>query len=230
MKIEIIYEDQDLMVCYKPAGLATQTSQITQKDMMSELKNHLTMQGQGSYVGLIHRLDQPVEGLLVFAKNKACAADLTRQVQSRLITKVYEAIVVGEVPAKGVLEDELIKEKQKNMSKVAVKGTKGAKKARLTYERLYTNGEISQVRIHLETGRHHQIRLQFASRGHAIIGDRKYGGVSLPPYDKLPLALCSTQLEFQHPKTLEEMKFSIQPQGEAFTKIEEMRKKDNGKR
>ncbi|SDB24944.1 RluA family pseudouridine synthase [Eubacterium oxidoreducens] len=224
MKTDILYEDDELIVCYKPAGLPTQTRQITQKDLVSELRNHLSKENGDSYVGVIHRLDQPVEGILVFAKNQKAAADLSKQVRERQIVKIYRAVVCGEVPDKGVLEDELVKDSKANKALVLAQPSGQSKHARLSYKRLYTNGEVSLVEITLETGRYHQIRAQFAHDGHPLVGDRKYGSVSVQGWEKMPLALCAIRLEFEHPTTKKSMEYTIAPKQEAFLKIEEMRK------
>ncbi len=224
MKTDILYEDDELIVCYKPAGLPTQTGQITKPDLVSELKNYLSKKGGDSYVGVIHRLDQPVEGILVFAKNQKAAADLSSQVRERQIVKIYRAVVCGEVPDKGVLEDELIKDNKTKKAQVLAQPSGQSKHARLSYERLYTDGEVSLVEITLETGRYHQIRAQFANDGHPLVGDRKYGGAAPQGWENLPLALCAIRLEFEHPTTKKRMEYTTAPRQEAFLKIEEMRK------
>ena len=186
MKTQIIYEDKDVLVCYKPAGIAVQSANIAQQDMVSELKNYLATQGdKNPYIGVVHRLDQPVSGVLVFAKNQSAAASLSAQVQDGRAGKIYRSLVFGafdEVSKEGVLEDILLKDAKTNTSRVIKEGSKEAKqgkKAKLSYKVLQTisveEESYSEVEIQLFTGRHHQIRVQFANAGHPILGDTKYG-------------------------------------------------------
>ena len=139
MRTEILYEDNSVLVIRKPAGLAVQSARIGQADVVSELKSYLAKQagaGQGEpYLAVIHRLDQPVRGVMVFAKTKEAAADLSRQVQTKMADKFYYAVTDG-VPEqkKGTLEDYLLRDGKTNTSKVVSKSTEGAKSARLDYE------------------------------------------------------------------------------------------------
>ncbi|MDE6518271.1 MAG: RNA pseudouridine synthase, partial [Acetatifactor sp.] len=128
MKTEIVYEDQDILICHKPAGLATQSASVSQPDVVSELKKYLG----GGYLGIVHRLDQPVEGLLVFARNKKAAAELGRQLTQGILQKRYCALVYGQPPQEsGRLVDYLRKEG--SLSKVVPEGTSEAQKAVLQY-------------------------------------------------------------------------------------------------
>ena len=173
----IIYEDPHLIVCRKPAGIPTQTSRIGTRDMVSLLKNHLADpaspqktagkngQHRQPYLAVIHRLDQPVEGLLVFAKTPAAARELSRQITSSGFGKYYLAAVRGiPVPSEADLEDDLVRDGRTNTSRVCPPNTPGAKHARLHYRTLETQSDAatpySVVEIHLDTGRHHQIRVQ----------------------------------------------------------------------
>lgn len=135
MQPAIIYEDEDIIVCKKPAGVATQTRRIGQADMESLLKNYRASKGELPYIGVVHRLDQPVEGVMVFAKNKEAAADLSRQIKTKLADKYYYAMTDG-VPEKkkGTLEDELLQNGKTNTSEVVERGTPQAKHASLSYE------------------------------------------------------------------------------------------------
>lgn len=212
-KMEVIYEDKEILVCYKPAGLATQTSSIVQEDMVSQVKNYRSSKGEDVYVGVIHRLDQPVEGIVLFAKTEEAAANLSKQLQRHQMKKHYLAIVTrGQFPARDVLEDYMVKDSRAGKAKVVDKDDPRAKVARLSYEMIEECGNEKLLDITLETGRFHQIRAQMAARTAPILGDAKYGGRATGR----PLCLCAYKLEFCHPATGEEMTFSIRPRGEDF--------------
>ena len=219
----ILYEDKDILVCHKPAGVAVQSARFGMADMESSFKNHLALKTPGKmpYLGIIHRLDQPVEGVLVFAKTPKAAAELNRQIASKTVTKEYLA-VTAQMPEEkqGHLEDYLKKDNRTNSSSVVTPKTPGAKKASLDYsiqeeikdERTVTGKRIL-VKIILDTGRHHQIRVQLSHEGLPLLGDRKYN----PSGEKgTSLGLCSSCLEFKHPRTGKMMKFETEPQGSAF--------------
>lgn len=219
----IVFEDKEILVCRKPAGIAVQNARFGIIDMESGLKNYLAAKnpGQMPYLGIVHRLDQPVEGLLVFAKTKQAAAELSRQMAAGNMGKRYLA-VTGRQPKEmqGVLEDYLKKDGKTNTSAVVSEKTPEAKKARLSYQVLqsiseesFSTGKKSLIFIKLETGRHHQIRVQMKHAGMPLVGDRKYNSEEKT---ELPLGLCSYQLMFTHPRTKKKMKFEIFPEGEAF--------------
>ena len=219
---EILYEDAQLIVCYKPAGIATQTKKLGQKDMVSILSNHIAQEETGQpFIGVVHRLDQPVEGVLVFAKTPKAAAELNRQITSKTVTKEYLA-VTAQLPEEkqGHLEDYLKKDNRTNSSSVVTPKTPGAKKASLDYsiqeeikdERTATGKRIL-VKIILDTGRHHQIRVQMAHKGMPLLGDRKYNAADK---SDLPLGLCSCYLAFRHPANGKKMEFKVTPKGETF--------------
>ena len=135
----ILHEDSDIIVCHKPAGIATQTARVGQADMVSEITNYLASKKgaarQSPHVSVVHRLDQPVEGILVFAKNKVAASDLSRQAAGEDMKKEYLALVCGkDMPRTGELTDYLLKDGKTNISCVVPKEVKGAKEARLSYE------------------------------------------------------------------------------------------------
>lgn len=219
----ILYEDKDIIVCHKMAGIAVQSARIGMLDMESTLKNHLAAKNPGKmpYLAIIHRLDQPVEGVLVFAKNKKAAAGLTSQITSGSVTKEYLAVTdrkPGNV--QGHLEDYLKKNGKTNTSAVVTPETDGAKKAILDYEVLNEisdertlSGKRILIRIQLGTGRHHQIRVQMAHAGMPLLGDRKYYSEDS---SRLPLGLCSCHLVFRHPVTGKKMEFQVTPKGECF--------------
>lgn len=223
MKAKIVYEDEEILVCHKPAGLATQTSRVGQQDLVSEIKNYL---GTNPYLGLIHRLDQPVEGLLVFAKTASAAKELSRQLTDSILNKQYLAIVLGKGFSKETtLENYLIKDNKTNTSRVAGEKEKGAKQAKLLAKTLFYNEEkqISKIEVTLFTGRHHQIRVQLANAELPLLGDSKYGTeASIARSKELGVrnvALCANHLTFLHPKTKKAMDFQIEPEGEIFNSI-----------
>lgn len=229
MKVDILYEDADLIVCVKPYGMPAQGDKSHDTDLLSYLKNYIFEKEkleEEPYLAMVHRLDRPVGGIMVFAKNQEAAADLSDQVQDGGMIKFYQAVLTGELPDEsGTLTDYLVKDGKTNMSKVVQKGVKGAKRAELDYEVLDVmetdEGILTYVLIQLITGRHHQIRVQMASRNAGIYGDTKYN----PRFTKtkrryMQIALFATRLEFEHPRTGEHMVFKCEPEGEAFDVIE----------
>ena len=229
--LKILYEDPQIIVCVKPAGIPTQTKKIGLPDMVSLLKNHLAGQspsGQPPYLALIHRLDQPVAGILVFARTPAAAKALNQQLTSHQFGKYYRALVFGRPPREeDTLEDYLVKDSRSNTSRICTKDTPGAKSARLHYtivkkgqgffnlgrgifENTTSPTELpTELDIHLDTGRHHQIRVQLAAMGCPIIGDFKYGPGSPDPAVRPPLMLCAYRLEFLHPVTRKKLCFQL---------------------
>lgn len=227
-KLTILHEDEDILVCIKPMGVPSQSDKTRDPDMVTLVKKYLFDKGETKeepYVGLVHRLDRPVGGIMVFARNQEAAADLSVQMLDGVFDKYYQAVLTGEMDAEeGVMKDFLLRDGRTNTSKVVPKGVKGAKKAELEYEVLDVieteEGIFSYVLIHLLTGRHHQIRVQCASRGVGIYGDTKYN----PLFQNVKRAykqigLYSTRIEFEHPATGERMVFKAEPAGEAFDMI-----------
>lgn len=217
---EILYEDASILVCFKPAGMPVQTKSMSNMDLENFLKNHLIRQSRSSgkpasrspYLAVIHRLDQPVSGILVFAKTSSAAAKLNQQMQQGGFTKEYEAVLCGKLPAvRGTLTDYLIKDGQTNTSRICPAQTPGAKKAELSYETIAYNSEkdLSQVRIHLKTGRHHQIRVQMAGNGAPLWGDNKYNPRFARSNGYAPIALCACHLAFHHPETGKKLSYEI---------------------
>lgn len=241
MKTEILYEDSDVLVIYKPAGFAAQTAVVGQADVVSELKNHIASSGvRPPYLGIIHRLDQPVEGLLVFAKNKKAAAALTGQLSGQeagdTLHKRYYAVIYGNPSRR---EGELVNYMYRDAGgtgKAIIAGDggenfhsgKGAhppRKAVLQYKILQTvqapsGDDISLADIRIETGRFHQIRAQLAHARMAILGDGKYGDEAAADCSrKLGIreaALCAYSLSFVHPTTGKRQDFQITPRSKAF--------------
>ena len=228
--MNLLFEDQDIIVCHKSAGIATQTGKIGEKDMVSELKNYLsdgnlsTGTGKEPYVGLVHRLDQGVEGVLVFAKTPSAAADLSKQVTEHTMKKFYYAVVSGTVKQQeATLVDYLIKDGKTNTSRVVNKGMTGAKRAELTYRCLNQN-DVSLLEIELITGRHHQIRVQLSNQGLPLVNDYKYGYHDTSRQDKTVtksegIALCAYKLSFLHPKKHKPMTFTVTPSNPVFEEL-----------
>lgn len=228
-KLQVLYEDNDVFVCIKPMGVPAQSDKTRDPDMVTLVKKYLYDKGETEeepYVGLVHRLDRPVGGVMVFARNQEAAADLSGQMLDGVFDKYYQAVLTGELEAEeGEMVDYLLRDGKTNTSSVVKRGTKGAKKAELEYEVLDVveteEGVFSYVLIHLLTGRHHQIRVQCASRGVGIYGDTKYN----PLFQRVKriykqIGLYSTRVEFEHPVTGEKMVFKAEPEGEAFDILE----------
>ena len=221
MNLRILHEDDQVIVCYKPAGIATQTAKMGAQDMESLLKNYLyKKEKKMPYVAVIHRLDQPVEGILVFAKTPLAAKELNKGMQGAGFGKYYKAVVCG-IPKekKATLEDYLVKDGKTNTSRVGKKDEAEAKKAVLTYEVIQQTDEKALLKIKLQTGRHHQIRVQMANMGCPIWGDTKYNSGENVDKSWKNIALCAYHLEFVHPKTKKKMVFEIEPEGEGFLNI-----------
>lgn len=218
----IVYEDDFLLVMHKPVGIATETSRIGQADLVSELKNYRKKKGEDTYVGVVHRLDQPVEGLLVFAKDGETAKKLSSELQNGTLIKKYVVLVAG-VPQtmEGDLTDYLLKDDRTNLSKVVPREEKDAKKATLYWKLLQHNETISLLEIELYTGRHHQIRVQMAHAGFPLLGDFKYGTELSKELSRRAsvnsTALLAYQLRLMHPINGKCMEFSLDYK--KFTKI-----------
>lgn len=232
---EIIYEDAQLIVCYKPAGIATQTKKLGQKDMVSILSNHVAQEeNRPPFIGVVHRLDQPVEGVMVFAKTKQAAAKLSAQVKDHSFGKKYYARVQlpeGKTfeettghPKEGSLRDWMKFDRKENKSCVVEAASAEQKKCKkansrqtantnqqlqeavLDYRVIKEDGEAALLDITLHTGRHHQIRVQLSHLGTPICGDHKYGNaVSGTP------ALCSYHIDFVHPVSGKQMTYEMKP-------------------
>jgi len=211
--MDIVFEDESILVCYKPAGIATQTKSVGEKDMLSLVNNYLAGNNEAPTAHVVHRLDQPVEGIMVFAKTAEAANKLTKQITEHTFRKKYYAIINREsFPDEGELVDYLVKDNRTNLSKVVKETDPRAKKAILRYRVVEQWDDRKLLDIDLYTGRHHQIRAQLASRTAPILGDVKYGGVSTGHN----LALCSYFIGFNHPVTGERMGFDVRPKGEEF--------------
>lgn len=222
--LEILYEDAHILVCVKPHGVPTQSRRAGTPDMESLVKNHIYQSApeRGEpYLAVIHRLDQPVKGILVFAKTPFAAKELNRQLQGHGFGKYYRALTDGQpIEKEGTLEDYLIKDGRANTSRVCASGTAGAKLARLHYavveqgpflfdQSQYDDAQQTELDVQLDTGRHHQIRVQLAHIGCPIAGDTKYNQKAREAGGWQNICLCAYRLEFQHPKTHKLMAFSL---------------------
>lgn len=182
--MKIIYEDAEKLIVEKPAGILTQSARSFDTDLVSEVLTYRRSKKETAYAAVINRLDRPVGGLVLFAKTKQAAARLSKQMQQDTLNKQYYALICGKTEqSKGMFVDYLQKDAKANVSKVVSKESKEAKRAELEYEVLKTmyagegeNEPVTLLKIHLLTGRHHQIRVQFASRSLPLLGDTKYGG------------------------------------------------------
>lgn len=215
MSLSVVKENDNYIVIHKPSGIATQTSKLGEKDLVSEVKNYLAKSGsKNPYLAVINRLDQPVEGLVLFAKNEKAAADLSKQLNDNKINKTYYATVWGHMPdSEGVLEDYLLKDGKTNTSKVVNKGVNNAKLAKLEYKVISSDESTDILKIHLLTGRHHQIRVQFANAKHPLLGDTKYGSNESIAYSKSIsmrfVWLKAYGLAFTDPKTKEAVNIEL---------------------
>ena len=206
-KLNVLYEDNHIIVVVKPLNVLSQgdsTGDISIMDMVKDYIKKKYHKPGNVYLGLVHRLDRPVGGIMVFARSSKAASRLTKAFSEHEITKKYLAIVHGKIEGAGELRDFLEKGSDGN-SFVSPKG----KEAILDYEVLEYNSlqDCTLVSISLKTGRHHQIRVQFASRGHYLLGDQRYGVL-----DHTQICLFAYYLSFVHPVTKEVLQFNVYPE------------------
>mgnify|MGYP002511394888 CR=1 FL=1 len=247
--LEIFYEDKEIIVVKKPVGMESQASHFFAPDLVSEIRKHINRLSTGKgepYVGVIHRLDKPVGGIMVYAKTKKAAGILSAQVQSREMQKMYMAVVCGK-PVDNVdnFVDYLLKDCGGNMSRIVEKGINGGKRAELSYQAVETLEEegmplLTLVKIRLVTGRHHQIRVQFAGHGLPLWGDSRYNpefacvnGLGLEdrtakdhrPFglSRPAIALSACELTLIHPSTKKQMHFQMEPEGEIFSRFKKFK-------
>ncbi len=207
-KINIIYEDNHLLVVEKPIDIPVQADNSHDLDLLTILKNYLKVKYHkpgNVYLGLVHRLDRPVGGIMVFAKTSKSASRLADQVRTHKLSKTYLAVIEGKItPSKGILTDYLIKDKQKNISYVTTKD-KG-KLSNLEYLTISSTNNQTLIKINLITGRSHQIRVQFSHHSHPLIGDQKYNNNATP---NTHIALFASSLSFFHPITNQHLTFTL---------------------
>ena len=219
----ILFEDAHIIVCIKPAGIASQSAKSFQPDMTDLLKRHVMKTSAAKAVPeiyVVHRLDQPVGGIMVYAKNKESAALLSRQTADHTMSKSYFAVVHGTPPKHGLLINHLLKDEKSNTSSVVNEGTPASKRASLEYSllesRVADDMSLSLVKVTLHTGRHHQIRVQFAHAGYPLLGDQKYSEHTKTTKGTTTLGLFSCNLEFNHPVTKKRMAFEYTPEFAPF--------------
>lgn len=195
--INVLYEDNHLLVVEKPINIPVQADISGDMDLLTMLKKYIKdkySKPGNVYLGLIHRLDRPVGGVMVFAKTSKCASRLSEQVRNKTFQKTYYAVVEGKVELKATLKDNLIKDHKNNIVTI----NKNGKESILEYELIDYKNNYSLVKINLITGRSHQIRVQFSSRGHALYGDQKYNKNSKVGEQ---ITLFSNNVTFSHPIT-----------------------------
>lgn len=216
--LKVLYEDNHIIVVYKPENILSQSDITGDVDMLTIVKEYVKKKYQkpgNVYIGLVHRLDRPTSGIMVFARTSKAASRLSKQIQDNSFQKEYMAVIHGILKEKaGIFEDYL--EKRETSSFISNK--ENGKFAKLSYQVLSENKNenLSLVKIKLETGRHHQIRVQFASRGYPLYGDQRYGF-----NDKKQLCLVASSLSFVHPISKEEMNFVLDslPKFDGFSKF-----------
>ena len=206
-RVEVLHEDNHCLVLNKPARLLTMGDATGEPTLLDWGKDYLKRKYDkpgAVFLGVVHRLDRPVSGVVLFARTSKAAARLSKQFRLRRVEKVYRALVSGNIPArKTVLQDWLWKDPGRNVTQVVAPMTPGAQQAALSVERLSTSGKVNRVEVRPVTGRSHQLRIQLASRGWSILGDGKYGS---PIRMGGEIALHAYELTFAHPTTKEEIR------------------------
>jgi 23S rRNA pseudouridine1911/1915/1917 synthase len=200
--MELVYADEAIVVCIKPSGVVSTDEPGGVPDLVRQALGDVK-----TSVRTVHRLDQVVSGLMVLARTEAAASELSRQIREDVFDKEYMAVVHGLPEREGTLRDLLYRDKARRMTMVAAEMAKGVQEAVLDYRVVASAEAMSRVRIKLHTGRTHQIRVQFASRGYPLVGERKYSTLE----DGCTIALWSYRLAFRHPVTGEKMEFSKDP-------------------
>ena len=216
--MKVLYEDNHIIVIEKMPNVPSQADKTGDEDMLTIIKSYLKEKYNkpgNVYLGLVHRLDRPVGGVMVFAKTSKAASRLSEEIRNKTFKKTYLAIVNGKMESEsGEYVDYLWKDEKQNTSYVVKEGKKNSKLAKLNYEVIAYNEKenVSLVKINLQTGRHHQIRVQFSSRMHALYGDSKYHGRGAGS----GICLWAYKIKFVHPVKKEEMEFEDFPPKEGM--------------
>ena len=212
--IKILYEDNHLIVCIKPAGVLSQSDGSGSPDMLTLLKRYIKEKYEKPgevYLGLVHRLDRPVSGVMVFARTSKAASRLSEQIRTRKVEKLYRCVVKGNLEGSGRLENYISKDEDKNIVTVIDSEKPGFKASYLDYRAIASKDGMTLAEVKLGTGRSHQIRAQMAHNGHPLVGDQKYGQKDDRCKD---IALESFKLSFEHPVKREFIAFEApMPQG-----------------
>ncbi len=206
-KLKILYEDNHLLVLCKPPGILVQGDQTGDETLLESAKMYIGAKYAkpgAVYLGLVHRLDRPASGVIVFARTSKAASRLMKQFQQKQIRKIYRCLVTGEVPDNGRWQDRI--ERREASSYIAV----GEPNSELIFHKIKSHNNISLVEVELITGKHHQIRVQFAHRGFPIIGDFRYG--STIKFPNRAIALHAGELSIIHPTLQEMMTFRCEPE------------------
>ena len=197
--VKVLYEDNHIIVAIKPAGVLSQSDGSSAPDMLTILKAYIKEEYSKPgevYLGLLHRLDRPVSGVMVFARTSKAASRLSEQIRTRKVEKIYRCIVNGVLEGEGRLENFISKDENKNIVTVIDKEKPGFKASYLDYKALASKDGLTMVEVKLGTGRSHQIRAQMTHSGYPLIGDQKYGDKDKRCKD---IALEAYKLSFEHP-------------------------------
>ncbi len=213
-KIEVLYEDNHIIGVFKPNNILSQSDATKDIDLLTMTKEYIKEKYNkpgNVYLGLVHRLDRPVSGVMIFAKSSKAAARLTNMIKNHQIEKRYYAVINGTMKEKnGVLKDYLLKDENGN---AVITDKEHGKESILEYNVLEEKEGLSLIDINLKTGRHHQIRIQFASRNHPLYGDQRYG-----KQDNNQIALHSYKLKFTHPVSKEIIEIIRKPEKKGIWK------------
>lgn len=205
MKINIIYEDNHVLVVEKPINIPVQEDNTKDMDLLNILKQYIKEKYNkpgNVYLGLVHRLDRPVGGIMVFAKTSKASSRLSEQIRNKTFKKTYNAVVIGNICQSKTLKDKLLKDSKTNIVKVDNNG----KEAILSFEKIDYKDNMSLIKIDLETGRSHQIRVQFSHFGYPLYGDNKYNTNAKSGEQ---IALFAKRIEFIHPTTKKLLTFEL---------------------
>lgn len=211
VQINILYEDNHIIVVEKPCNIPTQEDDSKDPDLLTLIKADLKQRHNkpgNVFLGLVHRLDRPVGGVMVFAKTSKAASRLSDQIRIKEFKKTYLAIVHGILPENsGQLVHYLLKNRENNMVKAVPQGAPGSKEAILDYSQISNKHDLTYVEVQLHTGRSHQIRVQFSTIGHPLYGDHRYGKC----VGHEQIALWSNEISFKHPTKEETLSFKLNP-------------------